>query len=488
MAARCRSRGARRRARVCRRRRRAGRRVPRARRVLARLEGLARPLPSHAGQHGLAPGRAPGAASDAARSNPRAWAAAAPSPALVNIGSALTPSFASRMHLLLRVVPREVPVPTRWRCQRGGADPRPLSRPASTARLPRGSPVVLVRGGRRAQGARSRGGAGQLGAGGRAGCGDESLHVLHDGDPPARRRWRSPASPPGPTRWPRRPPWSPRRITQLGARPRGRRTRCPSPPVRSASVIPSTGCPAAVLDVLSSWRSRGGSSVRWPRTRGARTPPAWRASWCAATAPTRSGSSSSATTSSTSSQHARAFVGYRIENGVLLVSGDPVGPPRRSRGSPASCAPSPRCAASRSAWSGPASTQLPQWERGSRALHRRRGDRRTDAFSLEGRAIRKVRQSVTRSARRRLTASSRAGRSTRRTLAELERCRSAGATARRNAASRWRWTRCAATTGGKRGRGGARTGRRDLRLPALRARLRARRDVAVGRCAATATR
>ena len=51
----------------------------------------------------------------------------------------------------------------------------------------------------------------------------------------------------------------------------------------------------------------------------------------APTATTRCRSSSCAPTSTTSSAtSATAFVGYRIENGVLLLSGDPVGPDERS--------------------------------------------------------------------------------------------------------------------------------------------------------------
>ena len=44
------------------------------------------------------------------------------------------------------------------------------------------------------------------------------------------------------------------------------------------------------------------------------------------------------------SEDRRAFVGYRIENGVLLLSGDPVGPRTRSPACSQSCARSPRSA------------------------------------------------------------------------------------------------------------------------------------------------
>ena len=88
----------------------------------------------------------------------------------------------------------------------------------------------------------------------------------------------------------------------------------------------------------------------------------------------------------------------RIENGVLLLSGDPVGPARRIP---------------RAARAGPAVRRRPRPEarrarrqrapvpavRGARAPHdlpgRRGGRRRSSRFSLEGRPIRKVRQSVT---------------------------------------------------------------------------------------------
>ncbi len=92
----------------------------------------------------------------------------------------------------------------------------------------------------------------------------------------------------------------------------------------------------------------------------------------------------------------RAFVGYRIENGVLLLSGDPVGPPqcfdgllREVRG----------FAEARGLKLGAvgASEQLcPLYERiGLKTIYL--GDEaivELDKFSLEGRAIRKVRQSV----------------------------------------------------------------------------------------------
>jgi lysyl-tRNA synthetase class 2 len=93
-----------------------------------------------------------------------------------------------------------------------------------------------------------------------------------------------------------------------------------------------------------------------------------------------------------------AFLGYRIENGVLLVSGDPVGPPAASR------------AVIRAAYDYADRHSLRFGVVGaSQALadHLRRVDLKTlyigdeaivqpAAFSLEGRSIRKVRQAVTR--------------------------------------------------------------------------------------------
>ncbi|HEX3454594.1 MAG TPA: phosphatidylglycerol lysyltransferase domain-containing protein [Gaiellaceae bacterium] len=94
----------------------------------------------------------------------------------------------------------------------------------------------------------------------------------------------------------------------------------------------------------------------------------------------------------------RAFVGYRIENGVLLVSGDPVGPddalPALAR---EVCRHSERHGLELAAM-GASERMLPFWrEAGLRTLYV--GDEAivdTNAFSLEGRSIRKVRQSVSR--------------------------------------------------------------------------------------------
>ena len=93
----------------------------------------------------------------------------------------------------------------------------------------------------------------------------------------------------------------------------------------------------------------------------------------------------------------RAFPGYRVANRVLLVAGDPVGDPAAVPGSSATCAfaESPRAGV---AALGASASLLPVYrEAGMRALYI--GDEaivETRAFSLEGRAIRKIRQSVSR--------------------------------------------------------------------------------------------
>jgi lysyl-tRNA synthetase class 2 len=93
-----------------------------------------------------------------------------------------------------------------------------------------------------------------------------------------------------------------------------------------------------------------------------------------------------------------AFIAYRIENGVLLVSGDPVGPPAAL---PALVSEAVAYAERRGlklAASGVSEELVPLWRQaGLRALYI--GDEavvETGRFSLEGRAIRKVRQSVAR--------------------------------------------------------------------------------------------
>jgi lysyl-tRNA synthetase, class II len=93
-----------------------------------------------------------------------------------------------------------------------------------------------------------------------------------------------------------------------------------------------------------------------------------------------------------------AFVGYQVQSGVLLLSGDPVGPPETI---PSLLAELQSFAATRGLKLGAvgASAALcPVYERlGLRTMYL--GDEaivELDTFSLEGRAIRKVRQSVSR--------------------------------------------------------------------------------------------
>jgi lysyl-tRNA synthetase class 2 len=98
------------------------------------------------------------------------------------------------------------------------------------------------------------------------------------------------------------------------------------------------------------------------------------------------------------SSDARAFLGYRVEGRILLVAGDPVGPddalPLLVR---ETCA-FAEARGLEAAVLGASSSLLPLWRAaGLRALYF--GDEaivETARFSLEGRAIRKVRQSVSR--------------------------------------------------------------------------------------------
>jgi lysyl-tRNA synthetase class 2 len=94
----------------------------------------------------------------------------------------------------------------------------------------------------------------------------------------------------------------------------------------------------------------------------------------------------------------RAFLGYRVANGVLLVSGDPVGPPDAIPSLIADACAFAEQHGLRFAVLGAGAALLPTYEQaGMRSLYV--GDEAivdTRAFSLEGRAIRKVRQSVSR--------------------------------------------------------------------------------------------
>ena len=92
----------------------------------------------------------------------------------------------------------------------------------------------------------------------------------------------------------------------------------------------------------------------------------------------------------------RAFVGYRIENGVLLLSGDPVGPEESFRGLLRELRGFAETRGLRLGAVGASESLCPLYEElGLRSIYL--GDEaivELDRFSLEGRAIRKVRQSV----------------------------------------------------------------------------------------------
>ena len=93
-----------------------------------------------------------------------------------------------------------------------------------------------------------------------------------------------------------------------------------------------------------------------------------------------------------------AFLAYRIENGVLVCSGDPVGPPAALPGLVAKTVAYAECRGLKVAACGVGERLLPLWRRaGLRSLYI--GDEaivETTGFSLDGRPIRKVRQSVAR--------------------------------------------------------------------------------------------
>jgi lysyl-tRNA synthetase, class II len=93
-----------------------------------------------------------------------------------------------------------------------------------------------------------------------------------------------------------------------------------------------------------------------------------------------------------------AFLAYRIENGVMLISGDPVGPPSALPGLVSEAIAFAERRGLKLAASGVSEELVPLWRQaGLRALYI--GDEavvETAGFSLEGRTIRKVRQSVAR--------------------------------------------------------------------------------------------
>ncbi len=98
------------------------------------------------------------------------------------------------------------------------------------------------------------------------------------------------------------------------------------------------------------------------------------------------------------SEDRRAFVGYRVENRVLLLSGDPVGPPQAFPSLLSELRGFADARGLRLAAVGASEALLPLHEAiGLRSMYL--GDEaivELDRFSLEGRAIRKVRQSVSR--------------------------------------------------------------------------------------------
>jgi lysyl-tRNA synthetase class 2 len=94
----------------------------------------------------------------------------------------------------------------------------------------------------------------------------------------------------------------------------------------------------------------------------------------------------------------RAFAGYRVESGVLLVSGDPVGPAEALPALARELRAFADVRGLKLAVLGASERSLPLWE-GRRGRSFYIGDEAVvdlQAFSLEGRAIRKVRQSVSR--------------------------------------------------------------------------------------------
>jgi lysyl-tRNA synthetase, class II len=93
-----------------------------------------------------------------------------------------------------------------------------------------------------------------------------------------------------------------------------------------------------------------------------------------------------------------AFLGYRVESGVMLVAGDPVGPATELPALIHETAVFAELRGLRLAALGASRPLLPLWQQaGLQALYI--GDEalvETDRFSLEGRAVRKLRQSVNR--------------------------------------------------------------------------------------------
>ena len=171
---------------------------------------------------------------------------------------------------------------------------------------------------------------------------------------------------------------------------------------------------------------RARSSGRSPRRARCRTSTcaARCAAWSAATAPTRSPTSSSAATSTTSSAPTAAPSSATGSRRACCSSpATRSGPATRCRRSSAELGAFAEARGLKLAALGVGETLLPALAaaRPALALPRRRGRRRHAAFSLEGRAIRKVRQSVSRLEKAGYAArAGRGRRAERAALAELE--------------------------------------------------------------------
>ena len=148
----------------------------------------------------------------------------------------------------------------------------------------------------------------------------------------------------------------------------------------------------------------------------------------------------------------RAFVGYRIENGVLLLSGDPVGPRGRAAAACSSESARVRRRARPEARRGRRERAAVPAVRGARAaddLPRRRGGRRARPLLARGPPDPqgapvghppeqgRIRRRAARCSRALDAGDDRA---------RSRRCSSSGARAPPSAASRWRWTRSTAST------------------------------------------
>ena len=178
-----------------------------------------------------------------------------------------------------------------------------------------------------------------------------------------------------------------------------------------------------------------------------------------------------------------AFVGYRVEAGTLLLSGDPVGPPEAFGDLLLEVRRFARSRGLKLAALGASEDLVPIHEGlGLHSLYL--GDEAVvelNAFSLEGRAIRKVRQSVQRLRKAGYSSELLHARRDRRRddAPDGARARASGASASPSAASRWDWTNPVPARAGHAVRARARRRGRRARRAALRPVLRAPGDVAV---------